>query len=304
MVGAAAGNLLRRLMRAIMTNAVPPLDWRPVRFYLITFVATWIPWVAGVVVASRPGLTGTGGLFNLIGLLAPAAACLTLTFGGGSPALKADFKSRFVGWSRIRARYLIPALLMPPAVMALALGVSVAIGGSRDQLRLAAGGNLAVMIVVALVLAPIIEETGWRGYGVDSLTSRLGRLRGSLLFGVIWSVWHAPLVLIPGTYQHDLAAMPNHLYLANFFVSVIPAAVIANWFFYRNGRSILAAVLLHAMINASSVLPNAGQPAKCVVTLIYSAIAIGLIAADRGFWHPEPAASPGDPASTAPGPSA
>ena len=269
-----------------MAGSVTSQDWRPLRFYLITFVATWIPWVAGVIVASKPGLTGMGGLFNLVGLLAPMVVCLVMTFGGGSPALKADFRDRFFGWDRIRARYLIPALLLPPAVMVLALGVSVAAGGSPDQFRLADGGNLAVMVVVALILAPIIEETGWRGYGVDSLTSRFGRLQGTLLFGVIWSVWHAPLVLIPGTYQSDLAAMPNKLYLANFFVSVIPAAVIANWFFYQNGRSILAAVLLHSTINASSVLPNAGQPAKCVVTLIYAAIAITLIAADRPFWSP------------------
>ncbi len=274
-----------------MPVSVPPQDWRPLRFYLITFVATWIPWVAGVIVTSKPGLTGTGGLFNLVGLLAPMAVCLALTFGGGSPALRADFRNRFFGWDRIRARYLVPALLLPPAVMALALGVSVAAGGPPDQFRLADGGNLAVMVVVALVLAPIIEETGWRGYGVDSLTSRFGRLQGTLLFGVIWSVWHAPLALIAGTYQAGLAAMLNKLYLVNFFVSVIPAAVIANWFFYRNGRSILAAVLFHSMINASSVLPNAGQPAKCVVTLIYAVIAITLITADRPFWSARAAAA-------------
>ena len=64
--------------------------------------------------------------------------------------------------------------------------------------------------------------------------------------------WHAPLVLLGGTYQHELAVMNNKIFVANFFVSVIPAAIIANWFYYRNDRSIGASILLHSMLNAAS----------------------------------------------------
>jgi hypothetical protein len=57
--------------------------------------------------------------------------------------------------------------------------------------------------------------------------------------------WHAPLALIDGTYQHGLASMDNKAFLANFFGSVIPAAIIANWFYYKNSRSIGLAIILH-----------------------------------------------------------
>jgi membrane protease YdiL (CAAX protease family) len=90
--------------------------------------------------------------------------------------------------------------------------------------------------------------------------------------------------------------MANPLFLANFFVSVIPAAVVANWLYYRNNRSILAAVLLHAMLNAAAVLPNASQVAKVIVTLVYLVIALGLVAFDRTTFGAGPRDFVADPA--------
>jgi len=83
-----------------------------------------------------------------------------------------------------------------------------------------------------VVLAPICEKLGWHGYGVDSLRAKAGMMNATFLFASLWSAWHAPLVLIGGTYQHDLAMMDNKTFVANFFVSVIPAAIIANWFYF------------------------------------------------------------------------
>ena len=87
--------------------------------------------------------------------------------------------------------------------------------------------------------------------------------------------------MIGGTYQNQLAAMDNGAFLANFFISIIPAAIIANWLYYKNNRSIGAAILLHAMLNAASVLLNAGQVAKCIATVLYAAIAVGVFVIDH-----------------------
>ena len=97
-----------------------------------------------------------------------------------------------------------------------------------------------------------------------------------------------PLVLIPGTYQHSLAIMDNKIFVANFFVSIIPVAFIANWFYYRNDRSIIASILLHSILNAASILINAGQIAKCIATLLYSAIAVALVIGDQSLFAQAP----------------
>ena len=140
------------------------------------------------------------------------------------------------------------------------------------------------MIILTMVLAPIMEEIGWHGYGVDSLRAYARMLKATLVFGILWSIWHAPLVLVPGSYQHQLAGMANPLYLINFFVSVIPAAIIANWLYYKNRRSVAGAVLVHSMLNAAAVLLNAGQVAKCIATLLYAIVAAAIIVGDRAMF--------------------
>ena len=146
------------------------------------------------------------------------------------------------------------------------------------------GSTIIPLIVLGLILAPIYEETGWHGYGVDSLRARNGVMPATLQFAVLWCAWHAPLVLIPGTYQHGLAIMDNKIFVANFFVSIIPVAFVANWFYYRNDRSIAASILLHSMLNAASILIDAGQVAKCIATLLYSAIAAALVIGDQSLF--------------------
>ena len=202
--------------------------------------------------------------------------------------MKSDFKDRLFNLARIRPVYAIAAVALPFAVICLSILLSLAFGQSADQLRLSGGGGLLAMVVLAMVIAPIMEGVGWHGYGVDSLRAEARVLKATLLFAVLWCAWHAPLVLIPGTYQNQLATMGNPIFIANFFVSIIPAAIVTNWFCYKNNRSIPAAVVLHAMLNAASVLLDSGQDAKCIASLLYAALAAGLIVLDRGLFAEGP----------------
>lgn len=263
-------------------------QYRPGRFFLIAYVATWIPWLVGIYLGKQPGLETYGSLLSLVGLLGPIGTTLFMVFSSGNAALKCDFKDRLFNLRRIRPLYALLAIVLPFTVICLSIALSLWLGESADQFQLAGGTQLLPMILLAMILAPIMEETGWHGYGVDSLRANNGMMRATLLFAVLWCVWHAPLALIPGTYQNSVAEMPNKLYIANFFLSVIPAAIIANWFYYKNDRSILAAILLHSMLNAAAVLLNAGQDAKCIATLLYAVVAAGLVVGDRKLFTEGP----------------
>ena len=265
-----------------------PHQYRPWRFFLIAYAATWIPWFVGIYLGTQPGLEAYGSLLSLVGLLGPIGATLFMVFSSGSAALKCDFKDRLFNLRRIRPFYAVLAVVLPFAVIYFSIILSLGLGESAEQFQLAGGASLLPLIVLAMILAPIMEETGWHGYGVDSLRAYNSMMRTTLLFAVLWCAWHAPLVLIPGTYQNAVAEMPNKLYVANFFVSIIPAAIIANWFYYKNDRSITAAILLHSMLNAAAVLLNAGQIAKCIATLLYAGIAAGLIIGDRKLFAEGP----------------
>jgi hypothetical protein len=94
--------------------------------------------------------------------------------------------------------------------------------------------------------------------------------------------------VLEGTYQHQLAAVGNKLFIANFLLNIIPVAIIANWFYYKNDRSIALAVLVHSMLNGASVLINAGQAAKVIATGLYAAIAPALIIGDSRLFAEGP----------------
>jgi membrane protease YdiL (CAAX protease family) len=211
-----------------------------------------------------------------------------LVLTSGSAALKLDFWDRLFNVRRVRPLYAAIAVAVPIAVICLSILLSIWLGQPADQFRLSGGTGLIALVVLALVLAPICEEVGWHGYGADSLRDGFGMLPATLLFAALWCAWHAPLVLVPGTYQHELAVMNSKMFVANFFVSIIPAGIIANWLYYKNERSIAAAILFHAMLNAAVVLIAAGQVAKIIATLLYAAIAAGLIIGDGRLFGEGP----------------
>ena len=55
-----------------------------------------------------------------------------------------------------------------------------------------------------LILGPLSEELGWRGYAQERLQTSFNPILSSLIVGVIWGLWHLPLFLMPGTSQHEL----------------------------------------------------------------------------------------------------
>ena len=100
--------------------------------------------------------------------------------------------------------------------------LAAAYGGEMDAqtLRRELGvSNLSYMLetgLFAVTLAPVInmfaalgEEAGWRGYMMPHLKEQLGLLNGRLLGGVIWGVWHWPLMLLVGyEYGTDYLGAP------------------------------------------------------------------------------------------------
>ena len=253
--------------------------YRPALFFALAYALSWIAWFSAV----YAGQTGVAAILQLAGIAGPTIAALLLVLTSGSSPLKRDFRDRLLNLRRIKPHYAVVAVVLPLTVILASIAISLLFGGTADQFRISGGANLLAMVILTMAIAPLLEEIGWHGYGVDSLRAGMGMLKTTLVFGLLWSAWHAPAALIAGTYQNELLRMENPLFLANFFVSIVPAAFIANWFYYKNDRSILGAVLMHSMLNAASVLIAAGQVAKCIATLLYAAVVVALVVTDAEF---------------------
>jgi uncharacterized protein len=260
--------------------------YKPIQFFIITFLWTW---AAGLIVAYlsyHKGVELFQLAFLLLGLCGPFVTAMIMIYGSHNKALIEDFWDR-LSFYKVRPNFLPVLFLLLPVVLLLATAISLAFGQPIDQFVLASdyrvikGQNLVGLFI--LVLAPLIEELGWRGYGVDSLRSRFNLFKTTLLFGVLWALWHVPLFFVNGYYQNELWKT-SLLFVANFFISIFPGALLINWIYYKNNRSIMAAFLMHLMFNLSAVVLQTEQFTKCIITVLLLMISGVIIVADKDFF--------------------
>jgi membrane protease YdiL (CAAX protease family) len=136
-----------------------------------------------------------------------------------------------------------------------------------------------------LILAPVIEEVGWKGYGVESLRGKRSFLTVTLMFAALWAFWHGPTFFVNGYYQNMLIRT-NPLFALNFIVSFFPATIIFNWLWFKNRGSILTAVLCHGVIDFQGML-QMGQIAKCIETIVFIIIAIIIVSLNKKMFFGE-----------------
>ncbi|MGQ9760171.1 MAG: CPBP family intramembrane glutamic endopeptidase [Candidatus Methanomethylicaceae archaeon] len=98
------------------------------------------------------------------------------------------------------------------------------------------------------------EELGWRGFLLREL-SYMGFWRSSAIIGLIWGVWHAPIILQGHNYpQHPLEGV---------FMMIISCLLLSPIFSYirMKSKSVIAAAIAHCSLNATgglAILPIRG----------------------------------------------
>ena len=189
-----------------------------------------------------------------------------------------DLKLRLgTGWFFYLLAWLLPLFVVGGMA---ALGVALGLGTPDFTLATAiaaepVGRDLSMMqglgllivpqvLLVALVTTPVLfgEEFGWRGF----LQRRLfpnSPIAAAVATGVIWGVWHYPLILRGYNYPDQPL-----LGAALFTVFTVLISYIFGWFYGRGG-SIWCASLAHAATNtvgSLSLLWLAGMGAPFIIS--------------------------------------
>jgi len=130
------------------------------------------------------------------------------------------------------------------------------------------------------------EELGWRGFLQKELAF-LGFWRSSLLIGVIWGLWHAPLILAGHNYpQHRIAGVS---------MMTVMCVLLAPIFAYVRvkARSVIAAAIMHGTFNAtyglSIVLIRGGSDLTTGVTGLPGFIVLAAVIAILWLHDSKPA---------------
>lgn len=91
------------------------------------------------------------------------------------------------------------------------------------------------------------EEFGWRGLMLTE-TRSLGFLKANVFIGLVWGIWHLPLILMGHNY-------PHHPYIGIIMMTLFTISVAPLFAYARiKTKSILGACMLHGMVNATGAL--------------------------------------------------
>lgn len=91
-----------------------------------------------------------------------------------------------------------------------------------------------------IILGPLSEEYGWRGFALKRLLKIVHPNLASLVVGLIWSLWHLPLFYMAGTSQHEF----NIPFLA-FLISITSCSFIYTYIYIKTNGNLFSAVLFH-----------------------------------------------------------
>ena len=135
-------------------------------------------------------------------------------------------------------------------------------------------------MIVALL--GLVSAVAW-----SLLVTRWTVLRSSLVFGVIWFLWHVPLATIEGLYQAEVVET-GWLASLNFGLSVFPFVILMNWVYYRSGRNIPLTILFHLVANFGNELWQTHPDTKVIQTAILLVVCVVVVWRDRELFLTRP----------------
>ena len=234
-----------------------------VTFFILAFGLTWVVWVPRA--AGAPlGVVGQAWTW------APAiAALLAAALTGGREAL-GDLGSRLVRW-RVGWQWYVVVILGPAVFSLVVAAIYMMLGGSWAQAAPSTFRQiplllLPIFLVILTLTDGLGEELAWRGFALPQLLSRYNALAASLILGVIWSLWHLPLLWTEG---NGMFHQPVWLLL----LDVTAKSVLFTWVFLHTRGSVLIAMLFHGATNLFIVSPDVASTGGDLALPLLAAVA-------------------------------
>ena len=275
------------------------LDTR--RIIIFLGFAFGIAWITGLIIYLNGGLTHSPQiapgvslallLMATVYMWAPALGNILTRLitheGWEDMGLRPHFKK---GWRFWLAGWFLPVVVtMPGAVLFFLLFpqyfdaslpyVRQIMAASPSMSSIAPWTLAIIQIAQGVLIAPIInsvatfgEEFGWRAYLLPKLMP-LGGRKAMVLIGLIWGVWHWPVILMGYEYGFNYPGYPWAGPLLFIWVT-FGLGIFLGWLTLR-GKSIWPAVIGHAAINGIAgvaIIATTDQP-----NLLLGPLPVGII---------------------------
>ena len=259
------------------------------RIVIFLAFAFGIAWLTGLVIYLTGGLTNSpqiGAGFSLALVLMATAYMWAPTLaniftrlitreGWKDTWLRPNFRK---GWPYWLAGWFLPAImtvaggalffgLFPQYFDSSLAAVKQVMARSMPGSNLTPGMVLAIQLGQGVLLAPILnaiptfgEEFGWRAYLQPKLMA-LGGRKAMLLIGLIWGVWHWPVIFMGYEYGFSYPGYPWVGPLMFIWVT-FGLGIFFGWL-TLHGKSVWPAVIAHGAVNGfagAAVIFTIGDP--------------------------------------------
>lgn len=198
-----------------------------IAFFVLAYALSWGNFMLSATRPNIPFLFPYGPL--LAALIIAGVTC-------GSDGLR-DILMRCLRW-RVGLKWYAAALFIPVAIALIVVFLNVLFGATMPtSAQLGLWYSPFILFPMAMIDAPLGEESGWRGYAMPRFPASRSPLENSLILGVLLAGWHLPLALAGG----DI--------VIPYLVATIASAVVTNWVYYNAHESALLAILYHTSAN-------------------------------------------------------
>jgi membrane protease YdiL (CAAX protease family) len=221
----------------------------PLRFFLITFIWSWVLWTP-FVLANFKIIHFTDKLLSFLtmpiiilgafGPLVGALFVLRQEKGNKDSSVKylRTFLDLQLGWKA----YVFPLVIFGSSTF-IAWFLPELFGEKRLPMLLPSIWVFIPYLLIMIFLGGGQEEFGWRGYALPQLERQFGIWFANIILGIIWGCWHLPLWFIQGT---------NQIYMnfGGFILLTIGYSFIFSWIREISGNKPFSGLYTHGVANA------------------------------------------------------
>jgi membrane protease YdiL (CAAX protease family) len=237
-------------------------------YFAVTFLISWtgaLAVAAPYLVRAQPPPRMAGILMFPVMLLGPSLAGIAFArIAGGNSGLRALFSQVFR--ARVAPEWYMALLIPPILVLAVLLFLQKFVSPVYEPNRFFTG-------ILFAIPAGFLEEIGWTGYAFPKMRLESDALAPSIRLGLLWSLWHLPVINYLGT------STPHGAYWLQFFLAFSLAMtamrVLIAWI-YTNTKSLLLAQLMHVSSTGSLVVFGAPRVTGAQETTWYAVYGIAL----------------------------
>lgn len=244
-----------------------PIVW----FYILAFSISWLGMISIVLVSRgiapfyRPYFL----ILSIFYAIGPALAAVIVSRVAHGKTGVQNFLKRLIRW-RVGLVWYIIAVLSPVVLLTVAQVITKLLG--LTETIPTPQGNLYFYAIFAFAvnfLGNTCEEIGWRGFALPHLQKRYNAVLATLIVGILWALWHLPLLFLVGN--------PMSEYPFLWLVIIVADAFIYTWLYNSTKGSILPVALFHGAGNIfgafiTGVSPIAYAIVTCVVAIVLIAV--------------------------------